>query len=54
MLFQVVTVIAKGAIEDVMWAKAAAFENAVDVAVPDGDLVGTGDERPVFCIMAME
>lgn len=37
-----------------MWAKAAAFENAVDVAVPDGDLVGTGDERPVFCIMAME
>lgn len=31
-----------------MWAKAAAFENAVDVAVPDGDLVGTGDERPVF------
>ena len=24
------------------------MEDAIDVAVPDGDLVGTGDERPVF------
>ena len=31
-----------------MWAKAAAFENAVDMAVPDRDLVGAGDERPMF------
>lgn len=53
MLFQVVTVIAKGAVEDVMRAKAAALKDAVDVAVPDGDLIGAGDERPVFCIMAM-
>lgn len=31
-----------------MWAKAAALKDTVDMAVPDGDLVGTGDERPVF------
>ncbi len=31
-----------------MWAKAAALKDAIDVAVPDGDLVGAGDERPVF------
>ena len=36
-----------------MWAKAAALKDTVDMAVPDGDLVGTGDERPVFCIIAM-
>ena len=38
--------IAKGAVEDVMRAKAAALKDAVDVAVPDGDLIGAGDERP--------
>ena len=38
--------IAKGAVEDIMWAKAAALKDTVDMAVPDGDLVGTGDERP--------
>ena len=31
-----------------MWAKAAALKDAIDVAVPDGDLVGAGDEHPVF------
>lgn len=31
-----------------MWAKAAALKDTVDMAVPDGDLVGTGDERLVF------
>lgn len=36
-----------------MRAEAAALKDAIDVAVPDGDLVGTGDERPVFCIIAM-
>ncbi len=35
MLFQVVTVIAKGAVEDVMRAKAAALKDAVDVAKND-------------------
>ncbi len=31
-----------------MRAKAAALKDAVDMAVPDGDLVGTRDQRPVF------
>lgn len=33
--------VTESAVENILWAKAACFEYPVDVAVPDGDLIGT-------------
>ena len=45
--FQVVTVIRKGAVENMLLAEGVRFKDAVDMAVPDGDPIGAGNQRTV-------
>ncbi len=45
--FQIVTVITEGAVKDMSFAESAGFKHPVYMAIPDGDLVGAGDQRPV-------
>ena len=46
--FQIVAMITKGAVEDILRAEAAGFKQPVDMAIPDRNLIGAGNQRPVL------
>ena len=45
--FQVVTVIAEGTVQDMLLAETTGFKYSIDMAIPDGDPIGAGDQRSV-------
>ena len=46
--FQVVAMITEGAVENILRAEAAGFEQPVDMAIPDRNLIGAGNQRPML------